>query len=165
MHIGIAAIADYLPLLRSERKFAAQELAWSGLSMPRVGLRAVAGWREDSLTMAVEAARTLLFSEPASAPTALRFVSTSLTLPIARRALHPRYRHDRSPGPGNLAGMRRSENRAGAAVAGRMCRAGVRMLEGGGAQVVRVSRIYESTSQIQQTIIAKALLREAGLKI
>ena len=30
---------------------------------------------------------------------------------------------------------------------------------------VRVLRIYEGTSQIQQTIIAKALLREAGLKI
>jgi acyl-CoA dehydrogenase len=30
---------------------------------------------------------------------------------------------------------------------------------------VRVLRIYEGTSQIQQTIIAKSLLREAGLKI
>ena len=30
---------------------------------------------------------------------------------------------------------------------------------------VRVLRIYEGTSQIQQTIIAKALLREAGLKV
>ena len=30
---------------------------------------------------------------------------------------------------------------------------------------VRVLRIYEGTSQIQQTIIAKALLREAGLKL
>ncbi|AIT81464.1 acyl-CoA dehydrogenase family protein [Novosphingobium pentaromativorans] len=30
---------------------------------------------------------------------------------------------------------------------------------------VRLMRIYEGTSQVQQTIIAKALLREAGLKI
>jgi acyl-CoA dehydrogenase len=30
---------------------------------------------------------------------------------------------------------------------------------------VRVLRIYEGTSQIQQTIIAKALLREEGLKL
>ena len=30
---------------------------------------------------------------------------------------------------------------------------------------VRLMRIYEGTSQIQQTIIAKALLREAGLKV
>jgi acyl-CoA dehydrogenase len=30
---------------------------------------------------------------------------------------------------------------------------------------VRVLRIYEGTSQIQQTIVAKALLREAGLNI
>jgi acyl-CoA dehydrogenase len=30
---------------------------------------------------------------------------------------------------------------------------------------VRLMRIYEGTSQIQQTIIAKALLRDAGLKV
>ena len=30
---------------------------------------------------------------------------------------------------------------------------------------VRLMRIYEGTSQVQQTIIAKALLREAGLKV
>ena len=30
---------------------------------------------------------------------------------------------------------------------------------------VRLFRLYEGTSQIQQTIIAKALLREAGLKL
>jgi acyl-CoA dehydrogenase len=30
---------------------------------------------------------------------------------------------------------------------------------------VRLLRIYEGTSQIQQTIIAKSLLREAGLTL
>ena len=30
---------------------------------------------------------------------------------------------------------------------------------------VRLMRIYEGTSQVQQTIIAKALLRDAGLKV
>lgn len=73
MEFGIAAIGGYLPLLRLDRKQAARELAWSGLAMPRGGFRAVAGWDEDPLTMAVEAARDLV----ATNPQALRFASTS----------------------------------------------------------------------------------------
>ncbi len=73
MQIGIAAVAGYLPLLRLDRKLAARELAWSGLAMPRSGYRAVAGWDEDPLTMAVEAARGLVSEVPES----LRFASTS----------------------------------------------------------------------------------------
>ncbi len=73
MYFGIAAIGGYLPLLRLDRKIAAKELAWSGLGMPRAGFRAVADWDEDSLTMAVEAARGLT----ATSPVALRFASTS----------------------------------------------------------------------------------------
>jgi 3-hydroxy-3-methylglutaryl CoA synthase/uncharacterized OB-fold protein len=73
VQIGISAVAGYLPLLRLERKAAARELGWSGLAMPRAGLRAVAGWDEDALTMAVEAARSI--AEPACK--ALRFASTS----------------------------------------------------------------------------------------
>ena len=73
MQIGIAAVGGYLPLLRLDRKLAARELAWSGLAMPRSGYRSVAGWDEDPLTMAVEAARGLV-GKP---PQALRFVSTS----------------------------------------------------------------------------------------
>ena len=73
MQIGIAAVGGYLPLLRLDRKLAARELAWSGLAMPRSGYRAVAGWDEDPLTMAVEAARGLV-GKP---PQALRFASTS----------------------------------------------------------------------------------------
>ena len=74
MAFGIAAIGGYLPLLRLDRKAAARELAWSGLAMPRAGNRAVAGWDEDPLTMAVEAARGLCAGD---APAALRFASTS----------------------------------------------------------------------------------------
>lgn len=73
MQIGIAAVGGYLPMLRLDRKLAARELAWSGLAMPRTGHRAVAGWDEDSVTMAVEAARELV----ATPPKALRFASTS----------------------------------------------------------------------------------------
>lgn len=73
MQIGISGVGGYLPLLRVDRKTVAREFGWSGLAMPRAGTRAVAGWDEDPLTMAVEAARTLTDSAPA----ALRFVSTS----------------------------------------------------------------------------------------
>lgn len=71
---GIAALGGYVPLLRLDRKAAARELAWSGLAMPRAGMRAVADWDEDALTMAVEAARPLCGGK---APEALRFASTS----------------------------------------------------------------------------------------
>lgn len=70
---GITAIGGYLPLLRLDRGAAARELGWTGLGMPRAGTRAVAGWDEDPLTMAVEAARDLVVPSPA----ALRFASTS----------------------------------------------------------------------------------------
>lgn len=73
MQTGIAAVGGYLPMLRLDRKLAAKELAWSGLAMPRSGFRAVAGWDEDPVTMAVEAARALV----GSPPKALRFASTS----------------------------------------------------------------------------------------
>jgi len=72
---NVVAVGGYLPLLRIERKLLAKELAWSGLGMPRAGFRAVAGWDEDALTMAVEAARALASSDSPS--TALRFASTS----------------------------------------------------------------------------------------
>lgn len=73
MQIGIAGVGGYLPMLRLDRKLASRELAWSGLAMPRSGYRAVAGWDEDPVTMAVEAARGLVEAPPK----ALRFASTS----------------------------------------------------------------------------------------
>ncbi len=73
MQIGIAAVGGYLPQLRLDRRQAARELAWSGLAMPRKGHRAVAGWDEDPLTMALEAARGLV----GTPPQVLRFASTS----------------------------------------------------------------------------------------
>jgi hydroxymethylglutaryl-CoA synthase len=69
----ISAISGYLPLLRADRTALSSELAWSGLGMPRAGFRALAGWDEDPLTMAVEAARGLTAVPPA----ALRFASTT----------------------------------------------------------------------------------------
>ena len=54
---SLLAVAGYLPLLRFDKKAARTELRWSGLGGSGKGLRAVAGWDEDALTMAVEAAR------------------------------------------------------------------------------------------------------------
>lgn len=57
---SIKSTGAYLPLLRFERKAARAELAWSGLGGNGKGRRAVAGWDEDALTQAVEAAREAL---------------------------------------------------------------------------------------------------------
>jgi len=73
VQIGITAMGAYLPALRVDRKAIAREYSWSGLGMPRGGFRALAGWDEDSLTMAVEAARGLV----QTAPESLRIASTS----------------------------------------------------------------------------------------
>ena len=60
----LKSVAGYLPLLRFDRTVARGELKWSGLGGSGRGRRAVAGWDEDALTMAVEAARTLKIDEP-----------------------------------------------------------------------------------------------------
>jgi hydroxymethylglutaryl-CoA synthase len=57
--VSLKSVAGYLPLLRFDRKVARTELRWSGLGGSGRGRRAVAGWDEDALTMAVEAARGL----------------------------------------------------------------------------------------------------------
>lgn len=69
----VSAIGGYLPLLRFDRKNGLSALGWTGLGGPRGGRRAVAGWDEDPLTMAVEAARGLT----APAPDRLVLASTS----------------------------------------------------------------------------------------
>ncbi|CAN5206728.1 hydroxymethylglutaryl-CoA synthase family protein [soil metagenome] len=53
----IVSVGGYIPLLRLDRKAAASSLRWSGLAGPRTGSRSVAGWDEDPVTLAVEAAR------------------------------------------------------------------------------------------------------------
>ena len=71
----ITSMGAYLPLLRLSRKAAIAALKWSGLAGARDGFRAVAGWDEDALTLAVEAARIAMLRAPA--PRALSFASTS----------------------------------------------------------------------------------------
>ncbi|WP_018000683.1 hydroxymethylglutaryl-CoA synthase family protein [Paracoccus sp. N5] len=73
---SIQSTGAYLPLLRFERKAARAELAWSGLGGNGKGRRAVAGWDEDALTQAVEAAREAL-SQAQGAIARVVFASTS----------------------------------------------------------------------------------------
>lgn len=73
-HRYIRSIGGYLPITRLSRKAAAGALRWSGLPMPRDGFRAVAGWDEDPLTLAVEAARG---AGTPDAPREIVFASTS----------------------------------------------------------------------------------------
>jgi hydroxymethylglutaryl-CoA synthase len=53
----IRSVGAYLPITRLSRKAASTALRWSGLPGPRDGHRAVAGWDEDALTLALEGAR------------------------------------------------------------------------------------------------------------
>jgi 3-hydroxy-3-methylglutaryl CoA synthase len=69
---GVAALGAYAPLLRLDRASASRALKFSGLGGRGAGFRAVAGWDEDALTLAVEAARTIH-----RAPEAVCFASTS----------------------------------------------------------------------------------------
>ena len=59
MSVGIHAFGGYVPRLRLSRRVIAEANAWfnPGLKALGRGERAIAGWDEDSITMAVEAAR------------------------------------------------------------------------------------------------------------
>jgi len=67
----ISEIGGYLPMLRLDRGAAAKALRFAGLGGRVAGRRTVAGWDEDALTLAVEAARGM------ATPDRLVFASTS----------------------------------------------------------------------------------------
>jgi 3-hydroxy-3-methylglutaryl CoA synthase/uncharacterized OB-fold protein len=73
--LSIKRLGAYLPLLRLERAVAAKALRWSGLGGGSTGSRAVAGWDEDAVSFAVEAAR--IAADPSSPPQSVVFASTS----------------------------------------------------------------------------------------
>lgn len=83
--IGITGFGAYIPRLRLSRRAMAAALDWLDPNLATLGKgeRAVANWDEDSLTMAVEAARDLLAVRPLS-PDRLVFAST--TLPFQDRS-------------------------------------------------------------------------------
>ncbi|MCA0241627.1 MAG: zinc ribbon domain-containing protein [Proteobacteria bacterium] len=83
---GLLATTRYLPRLRLERAEVFNQHRWMapGLKGLAKGRRALAHWDEDTVTMAVEAARQLGAAETADAVAALTLVSTSL--PFAERS-------------------------------------------------------------------------------
>jgi 3-hydroxy-3-methylglutaryl CoA synthase len=75
---GLTGYGGYVPRLRMQRAAIAAAHRWMapGLKSLSAGPRAFCSWDEDSLTMAVEAARDLLGSQPRGAITSLTLAST-----------------------------------------------------------------------------------------
>ncbi|WP_246265803.1 3-oxoacyl-[acyl-carrier-protein] synthase III C-terminal domain-containing protein [Aromatoleum diolicum] len=82
---GVLSTSRYLPRLRLERSSIFAEHRWmaQGLKSLAKGRRTVANWDEDSVTMAVEAARALLANFSGARPVELTLAST--TLPFVER--------------------------------------------------------------------------------
>lgn len=76
--VGITSFGAYIPLLRLSRKSIAEAHAWSDPTLMGRGKgeRSMANWDEDTVTMAVEAARDCL-SGTRSSPDALFLATTS----------------------------------------------------------------------------------------
>ncbi len=77
----ISAVGGYLPMLRLDRAAASKALRFAGLGGRGGGRRAIAGWDEDALTLAVEAARRLGGDRPID-----RFAFASTSAPFYERA-------------------------------------------------------------------------------
>lgn len=85
MSVGITAYGGYVPRLRLSRQAAVEANAWfaPGLKAYAKGERAICNWDEDSLTLAVEAARDCLAGPAPADLGAVYFAST--THPFADR--------------------------------------------------------------------------------
>jgi len=79
MDVGILAFGAYVPRLRLARKAVAEANAWFNPALRSLakGERAICNWDEDSVTMAVEAARDCLAGRDRSAVKAVYMASTS----------------------------------------------------------------------------------------
>lgn len=77
----ITAVGGYLPLLRYDRAAGAEALRSFGLGGRGRGHRALSGWDEDALTLAVEAAREI--------PTCDKLIFASTSAPFFERAHAP----------------------------------------------------------------------------
>ncbi|WP_428249549.1 hypothetical protein [Ferrovibrio sp.] len=106
---SLHGVAGYLPLLRFEQAVAKAELRWAGLGGAGKGRRAVAGWDEDALTQAVEAARLVLPADAAKAVTRVTFASTSAAFTDRSQAgiLVDALQFDRGADALDVAGSRR----------------------------------------------------------
>ncbi len=78
--VGILAYGAYLPRLRLSRKAVAEANAWfnPGLKGLAKGERTICNWDEDSVTMAVEAARDCLTGQDRDTVASVAFASTTL---------------------------------------------------------------------------------------
>ncbi|RMF09023.1 MAG: hydroxymethylglutaryl-CoA synthase family protein [Alphaproteobacteria bacterium] len=88
--VGITAFGGYIPESRLERSAIFDANAWAapGLKGLARGARAAANWDEDSITMAVEAARDALPTAPednSSRRSVERLIFASTTMPFADR--------------------------------------------------------------------------------
>ena len=85
MAYGILSFGAYIPTLRLSRLAIAEAMAWAVPSLKGLakGERAVANWDEDSVTLAVEAARDCLAGS-SEMPAQIQLAST--TLPFADRS-------------------------------------------------------------------------------
>lgn len=85
MTYGILSFGAYVPTLRVPRQIIAEAVSWAvpGIKGLAKGERAIANWDEDSVTLAVEAARDCLRGI-ATVPHQLQLAST--TLPFADRS-------------------------------------------------------------------------------
>lgn len=83
---SIVSCGLYVPQWRLERTRIAEAMGWLGPAPAHgaSGARAVCGWDEDALTMAVEAGRRCMAQAQSGAPAALSLAST--TLPFADRS-------------------------------------------------------------------------------
>lgn len=83
--IGITSYGTYIPRLRLDRMAIFQSMGWfaPAIMMVAQGERSMCNWDEDSITMAVAAARDCLVAKDKSAVDALYLAST--TLPFADR--------------------------------------------------------------------------------
>ena len=77
--VGITAFGGYVPRLRLSRKAIAQANSWANPALASQGKfeRSMCNWDEDSLTMAVEAARDCLTGVDRKAVDAICFASTT----------------------------------------------------------------------------------------
>jgi hydroxymethylglutaryl-CoA synthase len=83
--VGIAAFGAYVPRSRLQRSAVVSAFSWfnGGLKALGKGERAMAGWDEDVITMALEAARDCLIDDDRARVTKVTLASTSL--PFADR--------------------------------------------------------------------------------
>ena len=84
--VGIGAVGAYVPMMRLQRKAIEAGVAWAvpGVKALAKGERSVANWDEDSVTMAVEAARDCLTGIDRGCISRVALAST--TLPFSDRS-------------------------------------------------------------------------------